>query len=91
VGLERGPRYLVSTIVELLERKSNGFSLEIREYGCRDPLRRLRGNLYPRKLALTSPTSGGLSVDIVLLRTEATKFFPNKNEYQKQNKIVSGE
>jgi hypothetical protein len=29
--------------------------------------------LYPQKLALTSPTSGGCSAGIVRLRTEATK------------------
>jgi hypothetical protein len=31
--------------------------------------------LYPQKLALTSPTSGGRSVGIVRLRTKATEFF----------------
>jgi hypothetical protein len=30
--------------------------------------------LYPQKLALTSPTSGGRSVGIVRWRTEATEF-----------------
>jgi hypothetical protein len=30
--------------------------------------------LYPQTLALTSPTSGGRSVDIVRLRTKATEF-----------------
>jgi hypothetical protein len=35
VGLERGPLSLLSTIEELLERKSNGSGLESREYGCR--------------------------------------------------------
>jgi hypothetical protein len=39
VGLERGPLSLVSTIEELLERKSSGCGLEIREYGRRDTLR----------------------------------------------------
>jgi hypothetical protein len=39
VGLERGPLSLVSTIEELLERKSSGSGLENREYGCRDPSR----------------------------------------------------
>jgi hypothetical protein len=33
-----------------------------------------RGTLYPQKLALTSPTSGGRSVDIVRSRTQATEF-----------------
>jgi hypothetical protein len=36
VGLERGPLSLVSTIEELLERKSSGSGLESREYGRRD-------------------------------------------------------
>jgi hypothetical protein len=31
--------------------------------------------LYPQKLALTSPTSGGRSVGIVLSRTQAMEFF----------------
>jgi hypothetical protein len=33
VGLEQGPFSLVSTIEELLERKSSGSGLESREYG----------------------------------------------------------
>jgi hypothetical protein len=39
VGLEQGPLSLVSTIEELLERKSSGSGLEKREYGSRDPSR----------------------------------------------------
>jgi hypothetical protein len=35
VGLERGPIRLVSTIEELLERKSSGSGLESRGYGAR--------------------------------------------------------
>jgi hypothetical protein len=35
VGLERGPFSLVSTIEELLERKSSGSGLENRDYGRR--------------------------------------------------------
>jgi hypothetical protein len=35
VGLERGPLSLVSTIGELLERKSSGSGLEYRDYGRR--------------------------------------------------------
>jgi hypothetical protein len=38
--------------------------------GVGDPLRWPRDTLYPQKLALTSPTSGGRSVGIVRLRTE---------------------
>jgi hypothetical protein len=74
VGLERGPLSLVSTIEELLGRNSSGSDLQNREYGPGEPLRWPRDTLYAQKLALTSPTSGGLSVGIVCLRTEATEF-----------------
>jgi hypothetical protein len=74
VGLERGPLSFVTTIEELLERKSSGSGLEIREYGRRYPLLWPRGFLYPQKLTLTSPTSGRRSVGIVRSRTEATEF-----------------
>jgi hypothetical protein len=40
-----------------------------------DPLRWSRDTLYPQKLALTSPTSGGHSVGIVSSRTKATGAF----------------
>jgi hypothetical protein len=75
VGPERGPLSLVSTIEELLGRKSSGLGLESREYGRRDPLRWPRGTLYPQKLALSLPTSWGRSVNIVWLRTQATELF----------------
>jgi hypothetical protein len=39
MGLKRGPLSLMSTIKELLERKSSDSALEIREYGRRDPPR----------------------------------------------------
>jgi hypothetical protein len=74
VGLERGPLSLVCTTEELVERKNSGSGLEKREYGRRNPLRRTRDTLYPQKLALTSPTSGGRSVGIVRSRTKATEF-----------------
>jgi hypothetical protein len=74
VGLEWGPLSLVTTIEELLERKSSGSGLESLEYDRRDPLRWPRGSVYPQKLALTSPTSGGRSVGIIRLRTQATEF-----------------
>jgi hypothetical protein len=74
MGLERGPLDLVSTIEKLLGRKSSGFGLESREYGLRDPSRLLRGTLCPQTLALTLPTSGGRSVGMVRLRTQATEF-----------------
>jgi hypothetical protein len=49
----------VSTIEELLERKSRGSGPENRDYGCRDSSRSPHGTFYPQKLALTSLTSGG--------------------------------
>jgi hypothetical protein len=72
VGLERGPLSLVSTIEELLGINSSGSVLE--NHGRGDPLPWPRDTLYPQKLALTSPTSGGLSVVIARLRTKATEF-----------------
>jgi hypothetical protein len=50
VGLERGLLSLVSTIEELLDRKSSVSGLESREYGRRDPSRWPRGTLYPKKV-----------------------------------------
>jgi hypothetical protein len=73
VGLKRGLLSLVSTTGELPERKSSGSGLENLKYGCRDPSRWPRGTLYPQQLALTSPTSGGRSVDVLRSRTLATE------------------
>jgi hypothetical protein len=53
-------------------KKSSGPGLENREYGRRYPSRWPRGTLYPQKLAINSPTSGGRSVGIVRSRTQAT-------------------
>jgi hypothetical protein len=64
VGSERGPFGFVTTVEELLGRKSSGFSLESREYESKDP----------QKLALTLPTRGGLSVGVVSSQTQATEF-----------------
>jgi hypothetical protein len=75
VGLERGALSLASTTEELLERKSSGSCLENLEYCRRDPSRWQRGTLYPQKLSLISPTSGGRSVGIIRSRTQATEFF----------------
>jgi hypothetical protein len=74
VGLERSPLSLVSTTEELLDRKVSGSCLENREYGRRDPSRWPRDTLYPQKLAITSPTSGGRSVGIVRSRTQTMEF-----------------
>jgi hypothetical protein len=74
VGLERGPLSLVSTTEELLGRKNRGFGLEILECGRGIPSSRPRATLYPQKLALTSLTIGGRSIDIVRSRTQASEF-----------------
>jgi hypothetical protein len=73
--LERRPLSLVSTTEELLGRNSSGSGLENREstVGIRHA-----DHVAPsirKKLSLTSLTSGGRSVGIVRLRTEATEFF----------------
>jgi hypothetical protein len=75
VGLQRGPLSLVSTTEELLERKSSGFGLDNRDYRSRGSVALTTWDpLYPQKLAVTSRTSGGLSVGIVRSRTQATEF-----------------
>jgi hypothetical protein len=72
VGLKRGPLSLVSTTEELLGRNNSGSSLENWEYCCGDPPSWAHDTLYPKQLALTSPTHGGRSVCIFRSRTEAT-------------------
>jgi hypothetical protein len=42
-------------------------SLENQINGREDPLRSPRDTLYPQKLALTSQTSGGRSVGVVIM------------------------
>jgi hypothetical protein len=74
MGPERSPLSLMSTIEVLLGRNNGGSSLENKEYSHGDPLRWPHDTLYPQKLALTSPTSGGRLVGIVRLRTTATEF-----------------
>jgi hypothetical protein len=59
----------MSTTEELLGRKSSGSGLENRDYGHRDP-----SIFYLKKLALTSPTSGGGSVGTIHSQTQATDF-----------------
>jgi hypothetical protein len=56
------------------KKKSSSSGLKSREYGGRDPSRWPRGTLYPQKLGLTSPTSGGRSIGIVRSRTQDTEF-----------------
>jgi hypothetical protein len=79
VGLERGPLSLVSTTEELLGRTSSGSGLESREYGLGIRHADHVATSARKKLALTSLTSGGRSVGIVRLRTEATEFFYDTN------------
>jgi hypothetical protein len=79
VGLERGPLSLMSTTEELLERKSSGSGLENRDYGRRGSY---ATPLYPQKLALSLPTSGGRSVGTARSRTQATEFFFQYPEFR---------
>jgi hypothetical protein len=64
----------MSTTEELLERKSSGSGLENRDYNRRESAVLTTRHLYPQKLALTSPASGGRSVGTVPSRTKATEF-----------------
>jgi hypothetical protein len=57
------------------KKKSSGSGLESRDYGLRDASRWPRGTLYPQRLTVTSPTSGGRSVGVVCSRTQAREFF----------------
>jgi hypothetical protein len=75
VCLKRSPLSLVSTIEELLGIESCCSGLEYREYGFGNPWRWQRDTLYPPKLALTSPTSGGRSVGIARSRALLRSFF----------------
>jgi hypothetical protein len=83
VGLERVPLSLVRIIEELLEWKSRGSGLESRKTG--DPLRSPRDTLYPKMLALTSPTCGSRSVGIVRLRTKSHGVLPSVRKKQLEN------
>jgi hypothetical protein len=75
VGLERGPLSLVSTIEQLIGNKCSCSGLEIYEITAVGIRRADQATpLYPQKLDLTSPTSGGCSVGIVRSRTETTEF-----------------
>jgi hypothetical protein len=59
----------MSTIEELLGRKSSGSGLESQEHGRRDPSCWPCGILHPQKLALSSLTSSDHSVGIVRSQT----------------------
>jgi hypothetical protein len=75
VGLQRGPLSLVSTIEELLERKSSGSSLENRDTAVEDPPRWLRDTPLSAKVGtnfVDKPLSFGR---ILCSRTKATELF----------------
>jgi hypothetical protein len=55
-------------------KKNCGFGLQNRDCGRVDPSRWPRGILYPQRLTLPSPTSGGRSVGIVRSWTQAMEF-----------------
>jgi hypothetical protein len=75
VGLEWDPLSLVSTTEKLLERKSSGSGLDSQDYGRRgSAVQTTRHPSIRKKLAPTSPTSGGRSVGIVHSLTETTEF-----------------
>jgi hypothetical protein len=69
--MERGLLSLMSTIEGLLERNNSGSDLENRDYGSGIRRADHATLLYPLKLALTLPTSGGYSVGMVRSRTKA--------------------
>jgi hypothetical protein len=91
VGLERGPLSLVRITVELFEWKCSGSGSRksrLIAVGMRCIDHATLSN--SQKLALTSLTSGGRSISIVRLRTEATEFSflvsrYNMREINKQN------
>jgi hypothetical protein len=70
VGLERGQLSLVRKTEELLERTIATPVYKIETNGRGDSLRWPRDTLYPLKLPLTSPTSGGRSVGVDRWRTK---------------------
>jgi hypothetical protein len=83
VGLELGPLSLVSTTEELFEIESSCFGIESRDYGRRgSAARTMRHSFIRKKFALTSPTNGGRSVDVVRSGTQDQRNF-NRNGYIK--------
>jgi hypothetical protein len=70
--------YFTFILFQGFARKYSVYKTEINGRG--NPLRWPRDTLYPQKLALTSPTSGGRPVGIVRLRTKAPRSFLHVNE-----------
>jgi hypothetical protein len=73
VGLERGPLSLVSTIEELLLRKSSGSSLESRGYGLGIRRADYATPLYLQEVGTNFADKRRSSDDIVRFRTKATE------------------
>jgi hypothetical protein len=74
VGLEQGSLSVVSTIEELLERKSSGSGLESENTVVGIHRAYHSAHFSRKKLAQTSPTSSACSVCIVRSLTQATEF-----------------
>jgi hypothetical protein len=74
VVLDKGPLSLVSTIEELIGRKSSGSGLETENMAVEICHADYEAPLSA-KLALISPKSGGRSVGIVCSQAQATEFF----------------
>jgi hypothetical protein len=72
VSLEWGPLSLVSTIVEVLERKSSSSGLEKRDYGCRIHRADYVTPLYPQKVGTNFSDKRQL-LGIVRSQTKATE------------------
>jgi hypothetical protein len=62
-GSGTGPLNLVSTIEEVLGRKSSGSGLENRKYARRDPSRWPRGSLCPQIWYLSMPATEKIMLD----------------------------
>jgi hypothetical protein len=74
VGLGRGPLSIVSTTEELLDRKVAATVQKTENTAVGISHADHVAPLYPQKLAITSPTSGGRSVGIVRLRIQTMEF-----------------
>jgi hypothetical protein len=70
----QNPKIKLTPLRSYLIEKYRLLSRKPTEYGRRDPSRWPRGTLYPHKLAITSPKSGGRSVGIVRSRTQTMEF-----------------
>jgi hypothetical protein len=70
VGLKRGPLSLVSTTEELLDRKVAAPNTAVGIRHADHVATSIR-----KRLAITSPTSGGRSVGVVRSQTQTMEFF----------------